>query len=1022
MTHYNKKYVQRNIIMKAQKEAHGRLRNPRARTHATLTTAIMTTTTLVVGLVVLLAASCAPATIATGTAPDAITDLAVADVDGTSFTVQWSVPTETGTKTDGTILESEEVGYSVYYLAKTTEQESPPSAASIRKDSNAKNQPFRGVSEAKISKVAPSTSYYVTVVSHNLFAKLETASDEVVEATTDVDPTSFVGILSYGEEVRDEFTTGIETTISPVSTPTFPGSDPGSINIRYRLEGVTNVYFSPAPSINTDNGDITVNSTVAGRADYSVQASAPGYTTQYTKLTIVIRDDFVGTLSYDLSDEFFTGFDRTIRPSSIPSVLETYSGNLFIQYSLTKSTGSTFVPEPIINPDDGVITIRATSDTGTATYVVQASIADYYNPQEVTLYNPQEVTLSITLNNIENSVVMNTYYSSASVVLPADRATATLPLALGPAIKDSGEFSLEDDDAILTIAGLASGTMYTIYFGSSESAFAESYQKAATDTGFIVILKSELNTGANSFPFTNGAAIGISGSSFTGTQHIATYFSSNIYNHHDLQAMRNGLYRNYVLQNDINFSTMNDGVVVSNFKTVGTGDNPFRGTLDGMGHSIVGLKINSPEILYQGLFGIVIKNSANAVIAENLVLRDFKIMGGGYSAALVGWMIQGTIQDVRVEVSNVSAGIISANGDHGDDHAGKHAGGLVGFAGRSLRTYGPARTLGAASPRVKILNTSSEIRVFGVDYVGGLVGRIEETFLEDSYATGDVSGNASIGGLVGSSKGYTDSRNTVTGYATGDVTGNRNIGGLVGESDNLSTVAGYATGDVSGRQGSVGGLVGYSSGLVTGYATGSVRGNTTSLYNEASEGTGGLVGSLWGSATAVGYATGDVSGERNVGGLVGLSLSSVAGYATGNVTGDADVGGLVGYISRIARGHATGYARNIVRRRGGGALTFGKVIGRKVGDVTLKIYHSDDSSAFEGQIYDGVVGTNVVDGTTGEGGTAVTVDMSTMQDVFALFTFDDSVRGSWTWLEDGKWPAINIGEIKLAADQPVDRQ
>ena len=172
----------------------------------------------------------------------------------------------------------------------------------------------------------------------------------------------------------------------------------------------------------------------------------------------------------------------------------------------------------------------------------------------------------------------------------------------------------------------------------------------------------------------------------------------------------------------------------------------------------------------------------------------------------------------------------------------------------------------------------------------------------DSYATGSVTGESSVGGLVGSNDGtVTDS------YATGSVTGESNVGGLVGA--NSGGVAGsYATGNVTGDF-RVAGLVGYNSGTVTGsYATESVTGGSS---------VGGLVG-LNGGTVTDSYATGNVTGESGVGGLVGnnSSFTTVKGsYATGNVTGESRVGGLVGlndsgtvtqsYWNTKLSGHAT---------------------------------------------------------------------------------------------------------------------
>ena len=118
-----------------------------------------------------------------------------------------------------------------------------------------------------------------------------------------------------------------------------------------------------------------------------------------------------------------------------------------------------------------------------------------------------------------------------------------------------------------------------------------------------------------------------------------------------------------------------------------------------------------------------------------------------------------------------------------------------------------------------------------------------------------------------------------------DVTGEGSVGGLVGEGAG-EIRSSYVTGHVSGAD-MVGGLVGHNFGDVTAsYASVAVTADAQG---------GGLVGvnALDGRIRAC-YATGRVSGE-DVGGLVGANDGSVAAsYATGRVLGTDDVGGVAG--------------------------------------------------------------------------------------------------------------------------------
>ena len=183
--------------------------------------------------------------------------------------------------------------------------------------------------------------------------------------------------------------------------------------------------------------------------------------------------------------------------------------------------------------------------------------------------------------------------------------------------------------------------------------------------------------------------------------------------------------------------------------------------------------------------------------------------------------------------------------------------------------------------------------VSGDNYVGGLVGdNSSGGTITASYATGSVSGDNHVGGLVGDNS----SGGTITAsYATGSVSGIYDVGGLAGENSGAIT-ASYATGSVSGRDNYVGGLVGdnsHGAAITASYATGSVSGGNSSV--------GGLVGHNTQGAITASYATGSVSGNSSVGGLVGHNIGGAitASYATGSVSGgNSSVGGLVGYISR----------------------------------------------------------------------------------------------------------------------------
>jgi hypothetical protein len=150
-------------------------------------------------------------------------------------------------------------------------------------------------------------------------------------------------------------------------------------------------------------------------------------------------------------------------------------------------------------------------------------------------------------------------------------------------------------------------------------------------------------------------------------------------------------------------------------------------------------------------------------------------------------------------------------------------------------------------------------------------------------------------GLFGESNNSTISNLGVT---NANITGYDGVGVLIG--DNIGNVNScYATGTVSGQY--------YIGGLVGNHGSGSINNSYSSCDVTAGEYTsysGGLTGATW-SASSIDncYSTGDVSGYTYFGGLTGFNLGGTVNnsYSTGainiGVGGGDSVGGLMGYNS-----------------------------------------------------------------------------------------------------------------------------
>jgi len=354
-----------------------------------------------------------------------------------------------------------------------------------------------------------------------------------------------------------------------------------------------------------------------------------------------------------------------------------------------------------------------------------------------------------------------------------------------------------------------------------------------------------------------------------------------------LQEIQDSLTANYELVNNVDctFDTQNPSGALYNG---GLGFNPignasifpttfFRGNLSGNDFNITGLHINRPSEDRVGLFG----KTAFCGILDVGVL-DANVTGDSRVGALIGDMDSGT----RVDGSH-SSGSVSGR---------VFVGGLFGIVEPVL---------------VNNTHSSANVGPCSSGVCGGLMGRIRDGLVLNSFATGNVSGGSfRVGGLIGIAIGTT----VKDSYATGNVIGNRFVGGLVGSMEANSIInRSHANGTVSGGQ-EVGGLVGKAS---------CCAGNTieNSFANGDAIGSskiGGLVGAIQFGDIYDSFATGAVESNGNRGGgLVGSLVQATINrsFATGNVTGRALIGGLVGRNnlgSRVENSNASGNVVSVI--------------------------------------------------------------------------------------------------------------
>ena len=210
------------------------------------------------------------------------------------------------------------------------------------------------------------------------------------------------------------------------------------------------------------------------------------------------------------------------------------------------------------------------------------------------------------------------------------------------------------------------------------------------------------------------------------TPMLASEYSTNIQNAHQLQLMAMAPTARYTLGNNVNAATTGfvGGVSTdvwnsAGFVPIGNAIAPFTGTFDGQGRTVSNLKIYRPATDDVGLFG----NTDAGSSILNVGLLGGSITGNDYVGGLVGRNRLGVVSGAY------STATVSGN---------NYVGGLVGV--NSLGTVSTSYSTGTVSGLAA--------------FVGGLVANSSGT-VSNSYAVGEVSGNSYVGGLLGRADGGT---------------------------------------------------------------------------------------------------------------------------------------------------------------------------------------------------------------------------------------------------------------------------
>jgi hypothetical protein len=423
----------------------------------------------------------------------------------------------------------------------------------------------------------------------------------------------------------------------------------------------------------------------------------------------------------------------------------------------------------------------------------------------------------------------------------------------------------------------------------------------------------------------------------------------------------------------------------------------FTGTFDGGGFIISGL--TKPLFDEIGGDGISSEISNLTLIAD----ESTGVSGRGIlaNATLIGTEIVnvhgvgdvdgGVSADVGGLVGTLGTGEISESSFTGDVTGTNVVGGLAGLAFGDItdstfsgsvtgERYVGGIAGGTGAPTISNSSASGSVTGLagGEGNIGGLVGGGSAT-ITDSHADVTVTGatgNANIGGLLG----YGDLSVTISNsYSTGAVTGDAKVGGLVGTLAGGYIEESYSTGDVFGRtNGSIGGLVGYadsgsgsgtfrgivnagsvlSSLIESSYATGDV---TQIASGNDGGGVGGLVGSLYSGTILNSYSTGDVRGETTVGGLVGRVYEYGENQA-GLTYNDLPYTDYKGLIENSYTTSTINLGNNGANRLGGlvGTFSGGKIVNSYATAGGVGIDASSGCDHIGGLVGDGAGGSGII--------------------------------------------------------------
>ncbi len=363
------------------------------------------------------------------------------------------------------------------------------------------------------------------------------------------------------------------------------------------------------------------------------------------------------------------------------------------------------------------------------------------------------------------------------------------------------------------------------------------------------------------------------------------------------------------------------------------GEGYFRGVLDGNNFTISNLEIEdplnddmalfdvsidatfldlnvaNPTIVGSGLYISVLSAYAQTSTFTNITVTSASVTAAEEFGAYIGGLVGNSTENVY---SNVSMDVVI------DASLQDSVGGIAGrsYEDRILDTIvttdseingrGDVGGIAGYSESSEFDGVESGAAVNGDEVLGGAVGKLividdHAGFMNNTRASGDISGLAIVGGLIGETTDDLNSDNTyaiTNSSASGAVEGFDEVGGFIGTNRVADISTSYATGDVSGVDCECSDIGGFAGRNADGenYGIGSITQSFSTGDVNAVGGleVGGFIGDISEGEVADSYARGNVIGSDGVGGFLGEiddGGNADRTYSTGTVTADSNAGG-----------------------------------------------------------------------------------------------------------------------------------